>query len=722
MGWRRLQALGNRQQAALLGQSGLRHGGGRLPKVSECTDPRALGVHAAVRPAKHVAGQQRGAPGAVPPYVPRDADDSALLADGFASGGLVIIEGPAAAGKTRMAYEAMRRRAPGRQLIVPGDPAALRGLQTAGVRLADTIVWLDDIHDYLAAGGLDGPVVDALCPPGRRDVLLLATLRSEARRTLDAAGLDTTVRRAIREVVGRARVIPLSRALTPAERHRAQQRRTADPRIAAALDQHTGAGFAEFLAAAPPILHRWQSVRDSTGGAIITAAVDARRAGVLSPLPRDLLQALHACYLDARHAHLPGEPGFGDALSWATQPVRGASSCLAPLGGETYEPFDYLLEHAQATGSAHPVPPAAWPVLLTCAAPADMSSLAIAAHEAGRPDISETAFRRAADAGDASSMCNLGVLLDAAGRRAEAARWFRQAAGAGHVRAICHLGLLLDAAGRREEAEEWLRQAAGAGDADAMCHLGALLDAAGRREDAEEWLRQAVGAGHIAALDDLGALLEEMGRHDEAGQWYRQAADAGHTGAMDRLGVLLHEMGRAQEAEHWYRQAADAGHASAMDNLGALLHEMGRAQQAEHWYRQAAATGHTGAKYNLGALLEQADRPEEAEEWYRQAADAGHTGAMNHLGALLHGMGRVHDAERRYQQAAATGDTAAMYHLGALLHGMGRVQDAEHWYRQAAATGHTGAMHNLGTLLDETGRHQEAEQWYRQADTKHRAS
>ena len=465
MGWRRLQALGNRQQAALPGQPRLRHGGARHPKVSECTDPRALGVHPAVRPAKHVAGQQRGAPGAVPPYVPRDADDSALLADGFASGGLVIIEGPAAAGKTRMAYEAMHRHALGRQLIVPSDPAALRGLQTAGVRLADTIVWLDDIHDYLAGGGLDGPVLDALCPHGRRDVLLLATLRPEARRTLDAAGLDTTVRRAIREVMGRARVIPLSRALTPAERHRAQQRRTADPRIAAALDQHTGAGFAEFLAAAPPILRRWQSVRDSTGGAIITAAVDARRAGVLSPLPRDLLRALHACYLGPRHAHLPGEPGFGDALIWATQPVRGASSCLAPMGGETYEPFDYLLEHAQAIGSAHPVPPAAWPVLLTCAAPADMSSLAIAAHEAGHPDISETAFRRAADAGDASSMCNLGV----------------------------------------------------------------LLDAAGRREEAEEWFRQAAGAGHIAAMDNLGTLLEEMGRHDEAEQWYRQAADAGHT-------------------------------------------------------------------------------------------------------------------------------------------------------------------------------------------------
>jgi uncharacterized protein len=690
MGWRRRQALGDRQQAALLAQSRLRHGGSRLPKVSECTDPGVLGVHTAVRPARHAAGSQ-ATPGAVPPYVPRDADDSPALAAGFASGGLLIIEGAAAAGKTRLAYQAMHRHAPDRQLLVPSSPAALRELKAAGVRLADAVVWLDNIHHYLAAGGLDGAVLDALCPPGRRDVLLLATLRPEARRTLDATDFDTTVRRALRDVMGRARLIALDRALTPSERHRAQLGRRADPRIGAALDQQTGAGFAEFLAAAPLIRHRWQSAPGSAGAAIITAAVDARRAGLLSPLPRDLLRDLHAFYLGPQCAQPGAEPGFDDGLIWATQPVRGASPCLIALDGETYEPFDYLVAHTQATGTAtEPVPPAAWPVLLAGAGPADMLSLAMAARAAGQLDVSEAALQRAADAGDPGAMYNLGVLLDDAGRPDEAARWYRQAADAG--------------------------------DASATCSLGVLLGGAGQPEEAEERYRQAAGRGHTGAMAHLGALLEEMGRRDEAEEWYRQAAAAGHPRAMDSLGGLLQQRGRAAAAEHWYRAAAATGDARAMGHLGGLLQELGRVADAEHWYRQAAAIGHTGARYNLGVLLQQAEHPDEAEVWYRLAAGAGHTGAMNNLGGMLRGRGRARDAEPWYRQAAATGDTTAMYRLGGLLQETRRAEEAERWYRRAAATGHTGAMHDLAALLDETGDQEEAERWQRAADTKHRTA
>jgi hypothetical protein len=109
-------------------------------------------------------------------------------------------------------------------------------------------VWLDDINDYLAAGGLDASVLDALCPPSRLDVLLLGTLRAEARRDLDAADLDSSISRAVREVLNRARIILLDSVLSPAERHRAEQQHARDPRITAALGQHTGAGFAEYLA------------------------------------------------------------------------------------------------------------------------------------------------------------------------------------------------------------------------------------------------------------------------------------------------------------------------------------------------------------------------------------------------------------------------------------------------------------------------------------------
>ncbi len=722
--WTRRLTLGTRQQAArqqavLLAQSRLHDGMGRLPAVGDCIDPGALGVHPAALPAGHSAGHSAGqwaAPGPVPPYVPRDADENALLAEGFASGGLVIIEGASAAGKTRLAYQAMHRSAPARQLVVPDGPAALRELAAAGVQLADSIVWLDNINDYLAAGGLDAGVLDALCPDGCRDVLLLATMRSEARRLLADAALDGTVRRAAQEIIARARVIPLSRAFSDAERQRALQRSAADPRLADALDQPTGAGFAEYLAAAPAILRRWQSAPDSTSRAIITAAVDARRAGILTPLPRELLHDLRACYVDPGLAQVSGDRSFDDALTWASEPVHGASGCLGTLGAGTYQPFDYLLDHAQAAGSS--VPAAAWPVLLTYARPVDLCSLAMAAYAAGQPDISETAFRRAADAGHASALCDLGVLLEQAGRRQDAERWFQRAADAGNASAMGHLGVLAEQAGGRPDAESWYRMAGRAGDTGSMYHLGMLLEQEGRREEAEQWYRRAADAKHGRAMTNLGALLQEGGRAAEAEQWYRQAAAAGDARSVNNLGALLHEAGRTAEAERCYRQSAATGHAGAINNLAIVLHEAGRAAEAEPWYRQAAATGDSGAMYNLGVLAEQAGPGEEAERWYRQSAGAGHIRAMNNLGALLDQAGHQEEAERWYRQAADAGHPGARYNLGVLLDERGGRDEAERYYRQAADAGHTGAMARLGALLQERGEHEEAARWYRQADTE----
>jgi hypothetical protein len=111
------------------------------------------------------------------------------------------------------------------------------------------------------------------------------------RKVLTGPALDTTTSRGIQEAMRRARIILLDRFLTPAEHDRAEHERGADARIGAALEQQTGAGFAEYLAAAPAILTRWQSARNGenlTAGAIISAAVDARRAGYLSHLSRDL--------------------------------------------------------------------------------------------------------------------------------------------------------------------------------------------------------------------------------------------------------------------------------------------------------------------------------------------------------------------------------------------------------------------------------------------------
>lgn len=90
----------------------LRDARGRIQLVRDCPDPIALGVHRAA-----IAGDGTVHTG-LPPYVRRDAE--AALDKAFRAGGLVIVQGPSAAGKSRLAFETMHRLAPQRRLIVPG--------------------------------------------------------------------------------------------------------------------------------------------------------------------------------------------------------------------------------------------------------------------------------------------------------------------------------------------------------------------------------------------------------------------------------------------------------------------------------------------------------------------------------------------------------------------------------------------------------------------------
>jgi hypothetical protein len=117
-------------------QSLLRTGALQEVLVHEA-DPIGLGVH----PAWKLPG---AAP--VPPYVPRTID--AELDRKLASGGLVIIQGDSAAGKSRAAYEALRRNAARlgwRSVLVPRDAAALRTLAEVGSRLVPRQSWFADV-------------------------------------------------------------------------------------------------------------------------------------------------------------------------------------------------------------------------------------------------------------------------------------------------------------------------------------------------------------------------------------------------------------------------------------------------------------------------------------------------------------------------------------------------------------------------------------------------
>ncbi|MBT2231669.1 tetratricopeptide repeat protein [Nonomuraea sp. NEAU-A123] len=682
---------------------------GRLQRVNKCIDATVLGVHpAATTDTNHDIDR-------LPPYVKRDAH--VKLREAFDVGGMVILEGPSSAGKTRLAFECMHAYAPDRLLIVPNNLTALREITKEPVRLRNSVIWLDDVERYLASGGLDGAVLDALVPHEIVDVLVLATLRAEARKELTSPDLETATARSVEEIMRRARVIPLERALSPDEQARAQELR-ADKRIAAALDQTTGAGFSEYLAASPAILERWQSAyrgEHPVAGAIISAAIDIRRVGYQAPVPRELLAKTYTHYLDPRIRHRSDLSTFDEGLAWATQLVKGASACLTQDASDTFHPFDYLIDHVQHASDLHQIPSTLWPEVLAHASIADTVIIGLSASFADQRKVSEQAFRRAAETGNIGAMYSLGVILKSAGQTKEAEQWYRRAAETGHPDAMNNLGILLNNTDRTSEAEQWYRRAAETGNTSAMYNLGILLDNVGNPEEAEQWYRRVAEIGHTNAMRNLGILLAKANRTEEAEQWYRRAAENGHANAMHNLGILLAETDRTEEAEQWYRRAANKGHTGAIYSLGNLSSNKGRVEEAEQWWRHAARTGHTNAMNRLANLLKKKGRVEEAEQWWHQAAQAGDTDAIYNLGVLLATTGQTEEAEQWYRRAAENSHANAMYNLGILLIETDRTEEAGQWWHQAAQAGYTEAMYNLGVLLAATGQTEEAEQWYRRA-------
>lgn len=758
---------------------------GQLPTVRDVTSPVMLGVHRAAPSAAMVTTDGDGPiadlyPGP-PAYVPRSFDGE--LAERVAAGGFVLLVGDSATGKSRAAFEAIISTLPGHTLICPADRNAIAAAVRVAAAQRRCVLWLDNLERYLGAGGLTAEQVAWLLgaggqPPGAdsnpaatdgklpapddrpgqdgRHLVIVATIRRAEHARLTATAPDEhaglQVSRDARQVLYLAHPIRVARAFTPSELRRARARAW-DPRIADALGNASSRGIAEHLAAGPELLQVWDDARTAgethgtpagegqpdlalsgrgaiLGAALVSAAVDIRRAGYSSPLPRALIDRVREHYLDG-----PPQEAAHDAWAWATSRRLSGTALLRLSGRDAVEVFDYLVDAVQRrAGCLGDVPEPVLRAAIKLAGPADADSIAAAAYGEGRYDLAEYAWRRVYE------------------QRASDARL-----GPDHADTLAtrsNLALALRASGQLDEAEaehravvEAMTRVLGPDYPDTLLgrgSLASLLADSGKLEEAEaehramlEVMTWVLGPDHLDALTTRGniaSLLHAQGRLEEAEAEYRAVADAmtrvlgpddpETLTARNNLASVLYDLGRLEEAEAEHRAELEAcarvlgpehpDTLTSRGNLASVLRDLGRLEEAEAQYRVVAdgmnrvlGPDHPdvlASRRDLAAVLRARGRLEQAEAEYRSVLDKSvavlgtdhpdTVSSRRSLGLVLYARGRLEEAQAEYQAVAEVigrvvgtdhpDALASRANLAMVLYARGLLEEAEAEQRTVA--------------------------------------
>jgi eukaryotic-like serine/threonine-protein kinase len=405
-------------------------------RVHQVSDPIGFGVHRAAR-VRATDGQIDQ----VPQFVERDQWTELIAA--LAVGGFVLVVGDSTAGKTRLAYEAMRCGLPGHTCVRPESPDALAAAIIAAKDARPSVLWLDDLERYLRLGGLTQADLLSLLRDGAGKVVVLATMRPREREDFSSrydqarGPSERESARTGRDVLQAVTSeIELPRLWSPGELASAQKL-AHDARIADALRSAGKYGLAEHMAAGPQLLQEFRDARAATpgawsvnpvegprggprGAALVQAAIDVWLAGYRRPVPLPLLRELHEVYLRAWGGAALRPDSWDNALAWATQPLHATSSLLEPAGDDSYLAFDYVVDEARRDPATPPIPDAVWQALLQHAEWADLIEVAWQASFARQLDYVESAFARAFAASEFTIAAELANCLGDAGGESRA--------------------------------------------------------------------------------------------------------------------------------------------------------------------------------------------------------------------------------------------------------------------------------------------------------------
>ncbi len=562
----------------------------------------------------------------LPEYVPRPELERQVR-EQLEAHGIVVVTGGSATGKSRLAYEVVRGLHSDRFLQRPVVPASgnegVRGLVEEGLLPKNTVFWLDGVEEYLAKG-LRAEDVTALMPKGSGNVVV-ATMRVNPRGADHDRG-ENAQHVFLRRFAG-------NEVRVPRGNEGYTEPGSGDPRIIEAFTQDRSS-VTEYLAQGPVAHQEWRRMLSSgdnqRAGAVVSAAVEARRAGRHTPLPVELLRSLHEGFVDTAEGGGAGRQTFEEALAQASAGIDGANGCLVHSDRTpgSYYAFDYLADRAQAE-AGEPVGAGVLETLIEATEGPELvalgrSALRFEVDGDEAPLALAAADRRLEEDPEDPSALGLrgqallvgvdrdGLDFGIAGneRVAEAVDHLVRAVQGGAHGFTPLLGILLHRAGRHEEAVWYLEQV-DTPDSGTRVWLGRSLRALERYEEALSLLGEAKRAGSLDAGMEFAQTLADSGRADLALAEYDRVLglfgqDEGfrklRLTALNMKGATLFRADRVSEGIAFAEEGAARGEAWAFGLLKTYFESVGNKRMVALWTERAADVGCLWALRATGRL------------------------------------------------------------------------------------------------------------------------
>ncbi|MEV5186666.1 hypothetical protein [Streptomyces werraensis] len=552
--------------------------------IREITDPFALEVHRAI----DIGAQEGTSLPLLPAYVERSHDiqiSEKMLEAMNGQSQIAVLVGDSSSGKTRACWEAVQKLPGEWRLWHPIEPsrsdAVLENLASVG---RQTVIWLNELQHYLLTppGDLGERTAAALralmCDKARSPVLILATIWPEHWATLVTVPEQSQVS----DPHSQARALLTGNDIHVASRFLESDLELLadaagiDPRVDYAMRHAEQGQVTQYLAGAPALLERYVNA-PGAARAVISAAMDIRRLGHGVAIPYSLIEDSAGGYLtDQQWDHLP-DNWLEEALSYATQPIRGARGPLSrirPRRGEPrpsephYRLADYLDQYGRDARGDADLPAVLWDSLLAHADAGSCVRLAEAAVKRRFFRAAVAFCRKAAVGGHTEALSLAAGTLWSCGRQDDAIAWYRAAVAAGEWRAVNEAANLLWKKGERSAALDWLEEASMGAPAPApLAYAGDLLWRDGDVEAAIEWYQKAATNGDLQAARFLDCVEEEPGRVDESLEVLEGRAHAGDVSALSIAAKILEEEGRTREAVGYYMRAVREGDVGAVECL-----------------------------------------------------------------------------------------------------------------------------------------------------------